>query len=99
MNLPPVLESFEEMPEENLTMPETMYQVEEGQIYEVISIEGLSADTQYAYLQEGDQVFDLMRREDGVYTTTVEKQLLNVDNISIIAVESGKKVCYHKENR
>ena len=75
-------------------MPETMYQVEEGQIYEVISIEGLSADTQYAYLQEGDQVFDLMRREDRVYTTTVEKQLLNVDNISIIAVESGKKVCY-----
>lgn len=99
MNLPPVFESFEEMPEENLTMPETMYQVEEGQIYEVISIEGLSADTQYAYLQEGDQIFDLMRREDGVYTTTVEKQLLNVDNISIIAVESGKKVCYHKENR
>ena len=99
MNLPPVLESFEEMPEENLTMPETMYQVEEGQIYEVISIEGLSADTQYAYLQEGNQVFDLVRREDGVYTTTVEKQLLNVDNISIIAVESGKKVCYHKENR
>ena len=82
-----------------LTMPETMYQVEEGQIYEVISIEGLSADTQYAYLQEGNQVFDLVRREDGVYTTTVEKQLLNVDNISIIAVESGKKVCYHKENR
>ena len=99
MNLPPVFESFEEMPGENFTMPETMYQAEEGQIYEVISIEGLSADTQYAYLQEGDQVFDLMRREDGVYTTTVEKQLLNVDNISIIAVESGKKVCYHKENR
>ena len=53
MNLPPVLESFEEMPEENLTMPETMYQVEEGQIYEVISIEGLSADTQYAYCRKG----------------------------------------------
>ena len=36
---------------------------------------------------------------DGVYTTTVEKNLLNVDNISVIAVESGKKVCYHKESR
>ena len=99
MDLPPVLESFEELPEENLTMPETMYQVEEGEIYGTISVQGLSTDTQYAYLQEGDQVFDLMRSEDGVYTTTVEKNLLNVDNISVIAVESGKKVCYHKESR
>ena len=90
MELNPALSTFESLPVGRHSLSDIALETEVGDSLTVIKASGLPADTRYAYLLTGGEVFDLKKMEDGErqwYEATIEKEKYLPNEIAVEIVD------------
>lgn len=91
--LPPVLDSWDALPEQRATLAAEELQVERGEALMTLTLPSLPEDTAYVYLTMDGDTYDLYRVGDSAWQLTVRRG--TVPPLQIVAVnaeENGKTV-------
>lgn len=78
----PPLKSYDNMQEQDFLLPVSA-QIRQGEMLADIEVTGLPTSTTYAYFYLDGEEFDLMHQENGVYTLSLEKDLLRIEEAEI----------------
>lgn len=91
----PALSSFKDLPEEAHSLSELKLDLKSGSSISSVTVSGLPAEAEHAYLEMDGLMYDLIWVEDTVFTTDAKNENINMNNIHITAICNGKRLFYH----
>lgn len=91
----PALSSFKDLPEEAHSLSELKLDLKSGSSISSVTVSGLPAEAEHAYLEMDGLMYDLIWVEDTVFTTDAKNENINMNNIHITVICNGKRLFYH----